>query len=206
MAVAAATAADVVPPLSIFDAFNYLIEAKRLEAVNRIPTLRNDINELYAQLSPGNSYVPDLSALNNSKGWFMRFPIGEKVLSSSISFRGAVLFSTFRPSGQQVTTCGPDVGRGRFYALNLTDATSIFTETISGVATDKRGFDLTHGGIPPQPAVILREDGRPGLLCGAERCEGGEDDGIKPPPKCKPTALFCDPNAGGLKPTYWREN
>ncbi|MCR4508556.1 PilC/PilY family type IV pilus protein [Pseudomonas sp. 32.2.56] len=204
--VAAATAADVVPPLSIFDAFNYLIEAKRLEAVNRIPTLRNDINELYAQLSPGNSYVPDLSALNNSKGWFMRFPIGEKVLSSSISFRGAVLFSTFRPSGQQVTTCGPDVGRGRFYALNLTDATSIFTETISGVATDKRGFDLTHGGIPPQPAVILREDGRPGLLCGAERCEGGEDDGIKPPPKCKPTALFCDPNAGGLKPTYWREN
>jgi len=203
---AAAKAGDPTPPLSIFDAFNYLIESKRQEAVNRIPALRNDINQLYTQLSPGDSYTPDLTALNNSKGWFMRFPIGEKVLSTSISFRGAVLFSTFRPSGQQVTTCGPDVGRGRFYALNLTDATSIFTETVNNVTTDKRSFDLTHGGIPPQPAVILREDGRPGLLCGAERCEGGDDTVIKPPPKCKPTALFCDPNAGGLKPTYWREN
>ncbi|EFX60810.1 hypothetical protein DAPPUDRAFT_122852, partial [Daphnia pulex] len=49
---AAATAADLMPPLSTFDAYNYLIETKRLAAVNRIPTLRSEINDLYAQLSP----------------------------------------------------------------------------------------------------------------------------------------------------------
>ena len=154
--IAAATAADTTPPLSMFDAYNYLIELKRAAAVAGIPTLRTEINDLYAQLTPGDSYTPDLAALNSSKGWFIRFPLGEKVLSSSISYRGALLFSTFRPSGQQVTTCGPDVGRGRFYALSLVDASSIFTQTVSGVTTDKRSFDLIHGGIPPKPAVILR--------------------------------------------------
>lgn len=200
---AAATAADTTPPLSAFDAFNYLIEEKRQAAANQIPILRNEINELYAQLSPGDSYTPDITALKNSKGWFMRFPLGEKVLSSSVSYRGALFFSTFRPSGQQVTTCGPDVGRGRFYALNLNDASSVFTKTINGTTSDIRSFDLAHGGIPPKPAVILRENGRPGLLCGAEQCEGS---GGTPPPDCKENVLFCDENAGGLKSTYWREN
>jgi Tfp pilus tip-associated adhesin PilY1 len=204
---ATATAADTTPPLSTFEAYNFLIDEKRQAAVNQVPVLRSEINDLYAQLTPGNSYTPDLTALKNSKGWFMRFPLGEKVLSSSISYKGALFFSTFRPSGQQVTTCGPDVGRGRFFALNLSDATSVFTETINGVTSDIRSFDLAHGGIPPKPAVILREDGRPGLLCGAEQCEGsnsGAND--DEPPTCKETALFCDESAGGLKPTYWREN
>ena len=206
---AAATAADTAPPLSAFDAYNFLIEQRRQEAVSKIPTLRNEINALYAQLSPGNTYIPDLAALNSSKGWFIRLPLGEKVLSSSISFRGALFFSTFRPSGQQATTCGPDVGQGRFYALSLSDATSIFTETINGVTNDKRSFDLVHGGIPPKPAVVLREDGRPGLLCGAEQCDStgpGGGSGGGPDIDCKKNKLFCDKKAGGLKSTYWREN
>lgn len=200
--IAAATAADTTPPLSMFDAYNYLIELKRAAAVAGIPTLRTEINDLYAQLTPGDSYTPDLAALNSSKGWFIRFPLGEKVLSSSISYRGALLFSTFRPSGQQVTTCGPDVGRGRFYALSLVDASSIFTQTVSGVTTDKRSFDLIHGGIPPKPAVILRENGIPGLLCGAEQCD---KDGPGAPTTCKAGAAFCE-SGKAVSGTYWREN
>ncbi|OYT94885.1 MAG: hypothetical protein CFE49_15780 [Pseudomonas sp. PGPPP3] len=200
--IAAATAADTTPPLSMFDAYNYLIELKRAAAVAGIPTLRTEINDLYAQLTPGDSYTPDLAALNSSKGWFIRFPLGEKVLSSSISYRGALLFSTFRPSGQQVTTCGPDVGRGRFYALSLVDASSIFTQTVSGVTTDKRGFDLIHGGIPPKPAVILRENGIPGLLCGAEQCDKDEPG---TPTTCKAGAAFCE-SGKAVSGTYWREN
>ena len=186
----------------MFDAYNYLIELKRAAAVTGIPTLRTDINTLYAQLTPGNSYTPDLAALNSSKGWFMRFPQGEKVLSSSISYKGALLFNTFRPSGQQVTTCGPDVGRGRFYALNLVDASSVFTQTIAGVTTDKRSFDLIHGGIPPKPAVVLREDGIPGLLCGAEQCDKDEG-GVAS--ECKAGIGFCE-SGTPVSGTYWREN
>lgn len=200
--ITAATAADTTPPLSMFDAYNYLIELKRAAAVAGIPALRTDINTLYAQLTPGNSYTPDLAALNSSKGWFMRFPQGEKVLSSSISYKGALLFSTFRPSGQQVTTCGPDVGRGRFYALSLVDASSVFTQTIAGVTTDKRSFDLIHGGIPPKPAVVLREDGIPGLLCGAEQCDKDEGGVVS---ECKAGIGFCE-SGTPVSGTYWREN
>lgn len=200
--ISAATAADTTPPLSMFDAYNYLIELQRATAVAEIPTLRTEINDLYAQLTPGNSYIPDLAALNNSKGWFIRFPLGEKVLSSSISYKGALLFSTFRPSGQQVTTCGPDVGRGRFYALSLVDASAVFTQTIAGVTTDKRSFDLIHGGIPPKPAVVLREDGIPGLLCGAEQCD---KDNNGTPTECKAGIGFCE-SGTPVSSTYWREN
>lgn len=199
---AAATAADSQPPLSTFDAYNFLIEEKRAEAVAKIPVLRTEINALYAQLTPGDSYTPDLDALSSSKGWFIRFPLGEKVLAGSVSFRGALFFSTFRPSGQQVTTCGPDVGRGRFYALSLTDASSVFTQTVNGVTSDKRSIDLAHGGIPPKPAVVLREDGTAGLLCGAEQCDRDEP-GIKT--DCKAGLAFCG-KGKPVSPINWREN
>src|SRR5690606_39538365 len=83
----------------------------------------------------------------------LRLPPGEKVLAASASYKGVVLFSTFSPRGQAVSTCGPDVGRGRYYALNLSDASGVFLKDGQVV----RGFDLTRSGIPPSPAIILEE-------------------------------------------------
>src|SRR5690606_9425142 len=111
-------------------------------------------NGLYAQLQPGDNYTPNPTLLGQSQGWFMRLPVGEKVLSRSTSYKGVVLFSTFSPRGQAVSTCGPDVGRGRYYALNLSDASGVFLQ--DGVLV--RGFDPTRSGIPPSPSVNL-EDG-----------------------------------------------
>lgn len=197
---AAATAADTTPPLTQFEAYNYLIEQARAAAATGIPTKRAEINALYAQLTPGDSYTPNPTLLAQSSGWFIRFPSGEKVLSSSVSFAGSVLFTTFRPSGQQVTTCGPDVGRGRFYALNLVDASAVFTETVNGTKTAKRSFDLAHGGIPSKPATILRDDKSVGLLCGAENCL------VDPSNKgCVDGAEICETNKA-IQGLYWREN
>ncbi|GAC1032160.1 hypothetical protein thsps21_29880 [Pseudomonas sp. No.21] len=195
---AEATAQDPTPPLTQFDAYNYLISKAQAAAVAGIPTKRQEINTLYAQLTPGDSYTPNPTLLANSSGWFIRFPSGEKVLSSSTSFAGSVLFTTFRPSGQQTTTCGPDVGRGRFYALNLIDASAVFAQTVSGTKTPVRSFDLAHGGIPPKPATILRDDNRVGLLCGAEGC-------TPPDTACMDGAQICETNKA-IRDLYWREN
>ncbi|SNS27034.1 hypothetical protein [Pseudomonas segetis] len=201
-----ATANDAVAPLTMFDAYNYLINKAQAIAAAQIPGKRTEINDLYAQLTPGDDYTPDATTLANSSGWFIRFPAGEKVLANSTTFAGAVLFTTFRPNGSQVTTCGPDVGSGRFYALNITDASAVFTQTISGTKTPKRSFDLTHGGIPSVPATVLSDGNAVGLLCGAESClkdrgDGDEEGDIA----CAEGEKLCEIK-NPIRGLYWREN
>ncbi|WP_339511549.1 pilus assembly protein PilY [Pseudomonas sp. RL_15y_Pfl2_60] len=195
-----ATAKDADAPLTMFDAHNYLINKAQAEAAAQIPGKRTEINDLYAQLTPGDEYTPDPTTLANSSGWFIRFPAGEKVLANSVTFAGAVLFTTFRPNGSQVTTCGPDVGSGRFYALNITDASAVFTQNISGTKTPKRSFDLTHGGIPSSPAPIVSDDNPVGLLCGAEGCIKDEDN-----VECAEGQKICEIK-NPIRGLYWREN
>jgi hypothetical protein len=197
-----ATTQDSSPPLTTFEAYDYLRNKARSNALAQIPVLRGEINSLYQQLSPGDSYTVNSDLLNASSGWFVRFPQGEKVLATSISFQGAVLFTTFSPNGQTVTTCGPDVGRGRLYAMNLTDASAVFTKTVNGVETPSRTFDLVRGGIPPTPAIILSDNGTT-VLVGSEKPSGDGNGGDL---KCTFTSSgFCKLDRA-VSGTYWREN
>lgn len=184
---------------TVFDAYQYLIDVAQANAsntTNGLPYLRNAINVEYSKLTPGNTYTPNTALLAASKGFYLRLPRGEKVLSTSISFRGALLFSTFAPrNSNTVATCGADVGRGRTYALSLLDASALFTETApNGTKTPVRSFDLKRSGIPPTPSVIL-SDGKPTILTGTEILTNDCIDGVE---ACR---------AGdAVKGTYWREN
>ena len=192
-----AAIAEYGADLTTFEAYTYLIDlalANASNPSNGIPHLRTEINNKYAQLTPGNSYTPNPALLDVSKGFYLRLPRGEKVLSTSLSFRGAVLFGSFSPRGQAVSTCGSDVGRGRTYAISLKDASAVFTTTSNGVTSLTRSFDNIRSGIPPSPAVIIT-DGEPVVISGTEvldkECAEGSD--------------FC--RAGdAVKSTYWREN
>ncbi|MGE9761293.1 PilC/PilY family type IV pilus protein [Pseudomonas sp. PDM20] len=193
---------DSTPPLSAFEAYDYLRNKARSSALAQIPVLRGEINSLYQQLTPGDSYSVNSDLLNASSGWFVRFPQGEKVLSSSISYQGAVLFTTFSPNGQTVTTCGPDVGRGRMYAMNLVDASAVYTKDVAGVETPSRSFDLVRGGIPPTPAVILGDD-KTTVLVGSEKPSGDGNGGDL---KCTFTSSGLCKTDVAVRSTYWREN
>lgn len=184
---------------TMFDAYQFLIDQALTNAADPLeglPFLRSEIEKEYAKLTPGNNYTPNTALLAASQGFYLRLPKGEKVLSSSISFRGSVLFSTFSPRGQAVSTCGSDVGRGRTYAISLTDASALFTETASdGSKTPIRSFDLKRSGIPPTPSVILGDGYKPTFLTGTEVIKKECVDGA---PGC---------TAGdAVKATYWREN
>ncbi|MBA4288524.1 MAG: pilus assembly protein PilY [Pseudomonas sp.] len=184
---------------TLFDAYQFLIDqalANAADPLKGLPFLRSEIEKEYAKLTPGNNYTPNTALLAASQGFYLRLPKGEKVLSSSISFRGSVLFSTFSPRGQAVSTCGSDVGRGRTYAISLTDASALFTETASdGSKTPIRSFDLKRSGIPPTPSVILGDGYKPTFLTGTEVIKKECVDGA---PGC---------TAGdAVKATYWREN
>lgn len=196
--------------LTILEAYQFLLDQAIATASERLPGLRTEINGLYAQLQPGDNYTPNQTLLGQSQGWFMRLPHGEKVLSASTSYKGVVLFSTFSPRGQAVSTCGPDVGRGRYYALKLSDASGVFLKDGEIV----RGFDLDRSGIPPSPSVILGDDpggDTPGGQDGNDDADSGGGPGVCigaecPPVRCGPGSgkAFCQSTP--VTPTYWREN
>ncbi len=184
-------------PLTTFDAYQYLIDLALIAAndpTSGLPALRKQINDKYAQLTPGDSYTANADLLAAAKGFYLRLVKGEKVLSSSVSFRKAVLFSTFSPRGQTVSTCGADVGRGKTYALSLIDASAVFAVSVNGVATPTRSFELKRSGIPPTPSVILTEN-KPVFLTGTETLEFSEcikgNEGLCSTP---------------IESTYWRED
>ncbi|WXL25099.1 PilC/PilY family type IV pilus protein [Ectopseudomonas mendocina] len=195
--------------ITLFEAYQYLIDtaqANTLDPSNGLPALRAAINSLYSQLTPGNSYVPNHERLKQSSGWFLRLPKGEKVLSSPLIFRGAVFFSTFSPRGETVTTCGPDVGRGRSYVLNLTDASGILTQS----GTLIRSYALVRSGIPPSPAVVFRDNAPPAVIVGTEilgdkpKCTG--ENCPTNQLECTGPVGYCDKTMKNVNKTYWREN
>lgn len=194
---AAAIQAYAPDDLTMFDAYQFLID-KAIAAAEHPTTglakLRQEINTLYGSLTIGNSYTPP-TGIDSSKGFYLRLPRGEKVLSNAISFGGSVLFTTFSPRSQTNSTCGSDVGLGRFYAISLTDASAVFTKTVNGVPTPVRSLDLVRPGIPPSPAVVL-SPGAPATIVGSEALKLICADPSNPLCKASHAA----------DPLYWREN
>lgn len=194
----AAAQAKVSPAtLTTFDAYQFLVDVALANASDPdtgLPKLRSEINAKYAELTPGNNYTPNINLLTASQGFYLRLPKGEKVLSASLSFRGAVFFSTFSPRGAATSTCGSDVGRGRTYAMSLIDASAIYVKDVNGTKTPIRSFDLKRSGIPPTPSVIL-SDGKPTVLTGTEVLKEECLDGVE---ACR--------TSDAVKATYWREN
>lgn len=191
--------------LAMFEAYQFLLDQAQLavtDSEDGVPALRKEINQLYGQLVPGNSYTPNPSLLAGSKGWFMRLPKGEKVLSSPLIFRGALFFTTFSPRGETITTCGPDVGRGRAYALNLRDASAILAVNDAPI----RSYALLRSGIPPAPTVLFNEDGPPRVIIGTEVLNDRPKDGDGDEPECIGGVGFCDKDRSPVSKTYWREN
>ncbi|WP_313242577.1 PilC/PilY family type IV pilus protein [Stutzerimonas nitrititolerans] len=191
--------------LTMFEAYQFLLDQAQLAALDSedgIPALRKDINQLYGQLVPGNGYTPNQALLAGSQGWFMRLPKGEKVLSSPLIFRGALFFTTFSPRGETITTCGPDVGRGRAYALNLRDASAILAVNDAPI----RSYALLRSGIPPAPTVLFSEDGPPRVIIGTEVLNDRPKDGDGDEPECIGGVGFCDKDRSPVSKTYWREN
>ncbi|WP_271410706.1 PilC/PilY family type IV pilus protein [Pseudomonas sp. Q1-7] len=202
-----AQANDADGTLTWFEAYNYLLLAARGAAQSNIPTLREEINQLYSSLSPGNSYTVNSNLLNGSDGWFIRLAPGEKVLSASITLQGALFFNSFLPTGQ-TSGCAPDVGTSRLYATNLVDGSALYQQTINGEPVPIRSVNLVRPGIAPSPTVIPTSDGAV-LISGTEvdpfkKCALTNSCVDDVPVECRQDVPFCRPG-NNVQPTYWRE-
>lgn len=151
---------------------DYPINESRLVDVTEYTYSESDLQKLSA------SYEYS-SGGPTSYGWFIKLNEtshdGEKVLASPKVFNNIVLYTTHQPA----ITASPDpcvgqLGTGRLYALDVETGKSALnfnttndpTETIDGetVTTiilnrSDRAFTLEKGGLPPEPLVMIDQEG-----------------------------------------------
>ncbi|WP_163835136.1 pilus assembly protein [Spartinivicinus ruber] len=127
-----------------------------------------------------------------AKGWYINLDEGEKALSQSTTYAGALFFTTYIPE-KQATVCKPGSGKSRLYAVNFDDGTSYIsaaTAGSSGQTSSQRYVDLKASGIPGQPWInenITSKDGKIPVFVGLEETEAQLD-------------------VDRLRKTFWREN
>ena len=120
-------------------------------------------------------------------GWYIDLTrSGEKVLSTPLSFRNTVTFTTYEPSND-ISSCVPKAGTSRVYQLKLLDASAVTDwDTIEGLQTTDRSFELQTPSIVDEPVIICTGSGCD-LFTGAE----------KPP--------LDTLSSGSIIKTFWRQ-
>lgn len=106
----------------------------------------------------------DLTPPINNFGWMYDLgATGEKVLGTSITANNQVAFTSYRPA-LAVGACTTAIGGGSLYVLNILDGSPTIDLNGDGVIDENdREKQLAHGGIPPEPAVLITDDGPVGL-------------------------------------------
>ncbi len=136
----------------------------------------------------------------NGGGWYITFDTtGEKVLAESTTFSGAIIFTTFAPSGSTVSTCGADTGVSSIYALSQKWAmAAIDLDGDGDTDADDASVTLTHSGIAPKPVIIYRPDGGKTIDASSEDCEAAGT--------CEDQVSKCELSNCYVTPVYWRQN
>ena len=130
------------------------------------PLDESDLLDVTNDLSPN---------LSSSSGWRLDLEPGEKVLASSLTVDGMVMFTTYKPDANAATSCAPSQGVGRLYAISAYDATPLKNldgvGTLSSLTVTDRYKTLVRGGIQPEPRLIFTDDDHPILVVGPEKIE-----------------------------------
>ncbi len=127
----------------------YAIRDYRLGAMSQAsfdaltPTLDSDLTEI-SRTTGG----PSTSSGIASKGWKLPMSSAEKVLSSSITLNGVVMFTSFVPAATVTNACLPTTGSARSYTLNLTTGTKFFSDLYETFATT---------GLPSQVNIVAKD-------------------------------------------------
>ncbi|WP_279250931.1 PilC/PilY family type IV pilus protein [Candidatus Marimicrobium litorale] len=109
------------------------------------------------------------TALDVAAGWYFDLPgDGEKVLSTPLTFRDTVTFTTYMPSNA-ATSCSPKVGTSFVYQVNVLDATPVNDwDDIEGFSKEDRAYELKTPSIIDEPVIICTGAGCD-LFTGAEK-------------------------------------
>lgn len=135
-------------------------------------------------------------------GWYKSLQgASEKGLARTTTFAGALVFTTYLPSGG-ASVCGSNIGSGRVYVLDVLTGSGRINEASGGALSEF--VELVHVGIPPAPVVIYTDASET-----YTDSEGNEQTNTQTKPiLCVGTECFGDllPTGDPLSRTFWREN
>ena len=133
-----------------------------LTSLNYVPLTESDLVDVTDTLTP----------TVNQHGWMMRMEDeGEKILGTALTVNNQIIFTTYRPT-DAADPCTPSIGKGYTYVVNvLNGAPTVNLHEDSGsgdsivfqgktLSKDDRRAELTHGGIPPSPSLLIVETRR----------------------------------------------
>lgn len=145
--------------------------------------------------------------MNNGGGWYVTFAnAGEKVLSESTTFAGAIIFTTFSPSSGTISGCSADTGQSKTYAISQTGAMAVIDLDGDGdLEANDSSIVLAQSGIAPRPIVIYRPGGGKTIAIGTENIDDNRfsEDPAQPD---KSTEQECTTGNCYVIPEYWRQN
>jgi len=152
--------------------------------------------------------------LNNGGGFYVTLSSdGEKVLSEAVTFSGAIIFTTFKPSSttNSANSCGANTGEARLYAIDQRTGIPILNLDNDPEGEDEASTLLTHSGIAPRPVIIYREGGGKTIAVGTEAINDSRFEPVDPEDcpdgeTCEIEESKCESNNCYVTPLYWRQN
>ena len=149
------------------------------------PLKESDLHNATANLAGGDGATDavrdaELANLTAEEGWYIYLDdednsgswLGEKGLAEPLIIEGTAIITTYTPNlNTSTTSCDPQIGLGKIYFMNILDATPAFPSDLD--VRSERHVELTRGGIPPSPNVIITKGGEPTLCVGTE-CQAAE--------------------------------
>lgn len=140
----------------------------------------------------GTALVNEQALRAAAKGWYIDLENGaEKSLSSPLITENTIIFGTFEP-GATGSGCKVVAGVGRYYRVNLFDATpvpSMWGPSVTTLGCKNRCSQTELGGTIPTTPVTVCTAGE-----GCDRCEVG----------CRKKFPGLTPDTRQIK-TYWRK-
>lgn len=193
-----------------YDAYKRTQAGTNVRSGNPNPNLVYNATDLIDGVEPSTAMK---NLMINGGGWYINLPSsGEKAFTQATAFSGAVLFTTFSPSGITLG-CGADTGVARLYALDQRWASpAIDLDGDGDVDSNDGKITLAHAGIAPRPVVIYRPGGGKSIAIGTETIddsrfeEQASSDDCTANGTCEEEVFKCEQNNCYVVPVYWRQN
>ena len=133
---------------------------KSTDGINFVPVVPSDLVDV-------TTYIEDQET--NEFGWKLDMTAGgEKILGDSVTVNNQIIFTSYRPA-LAVGACTTAIGGGTVYTVSVLDGSPTIDMNEDGVIDEKdREKELDQGGIPPEPAALITENG-PTVLVGPEQ-------------------------------------
>ncbi|MEW8030387.1 MAG: hypothetical protein AB2748_19760 [Candidatus Thiodiazotropha endolucinida] len=134
------------------------------------PNQLYDASDNLVQDGTDSQRVAATNSIATLNGWFIDFGLSEKSFSKAVLYDYAVLFTTFSAErSAELAACEARgaSGVGRFYAINMKDASAIFDGLGGSEGTldsNDRSKVLSMLGMPPSPTLVFPEGAEAGSL------------------------------------------